>query len=217
MSETIRTVIMWACLGVLAVVAPVGLYLLFRDAIRLLRQSLSSRELLVFAVLAVGLSFAAQKRGLITFPRTDSEIAYLTDNGSYIETTDVSFVQTVHIDFKRVVAPATATVYVDYRQRSDTNGVWTTHTETTFAQMALPYEFQFPNATNYNWIVYTDWTPGPTVVTNGVWHAHWGIDRKFRRTYIPIRTAVRVDGDTIATPKSVADAKKKEEENNEEE
>ena len=35
------------------------------------------------------------------------------------------------------------------------------------------FDFQYPNATNYNWAVYTDWTPSPIIHTNGVAFVMW--------------------------------------------
>lgn len=97
-------------------------------------------------------------------------------------------------------------IYVDRIQDGDESGIWTTEYESTIADLVLPLEIHIANATNYRWMVYTDWTPGPTVQTNGVWHANWALDRRARRYIIPLRTAVRVDGATIATPKSKEDS-----------
>lgn len=137
----------------------------------------------------------------VDYPRTDPLQAYLTDAGSYV-TNDF-----VHVAFARIIVPDSAPLLIDYRQVGSTNDAdWVNHTTTTFAQFAVPCDLPFAAATNYNWAVYTTWTPGPSVQTNGVWHANWGVDRRTGRHAIPIRTAVRLDGETIATPKSKENA-----------
>ena len=196
-----QTVVMYACVAVLAVIAAVSTGWLVRRALRVAAHALGPYEVAVFAVLAGVCCWAAQKR-LVSFPRTDPEQAYLVDRGSYVD----DETSTVHIDFERIIAPDAAVLYVDRRQRRE-GAEWENYLTTTLGEFRPPVDIEVPNATNYNWIVYTDWTPGPSVVTNGVWHAMWGRDRRFGRHAIPIRTAVRVDGRTIATPKSKEDAK----------
>ena len=166
-----------------------------------LRRILQPAQLAVFVAAASVCCMFAQKSGHVMFPRTDADAAYLTDRGSYV-TNDY-----VHIDFARIIVPNDAHVYVDYRRLDMTNDWdWVTLLESTFAEFAVPTNVPFAAATNYDWMVYTDWTPGPTVQTNGVWHALWGMDQRGNQHLIPIRTTVRVDGDTIATPKSKEEA-----------
>ena len=144
---------------------------------------------------------AKHKTGGISYPFTDPEIKYLIDAGSYV-TNDA-----VHVAFTRLIAPATAPLLIDRRQVDQTNETdWVSFTNTTFAAFANPCDIQCPAATNWDWIVYTTWTPGPTVQTNGVWHAHWGLDKKERAYIIPVRTCVRDGSTIIATPKSRWDA-----------
>lgn len=144
---------------------------------------------------------AKHRIGGISYPYTDPEVHYLTDAGSYV-TNDA-----VHVSFTRIIAPTSAPLLIDYRQVDQTNDTdWVNHTTTTFAEFPNPCDIQFPAATNYDWIVYTTWTPGPTVKTNGVWHAYWGLDRKQRAYIIPVRTYVRDNTTIIATPKSRWDA-----------
>ena len=144
---------------------------------------------------------AKHKTGGITYPKTDTDVAYLVDAGSYV-TNDA-----VHVAFTRVIVPDTATFYLDYCALDATNaqGVatnWVNAKTATFADLTVPFDFAFAAATNYNWMAYTDWTPGPAVQTNGVWHAYWGIDKKEGRYFIPVRTCVRDGSSVIATPKS---------------
>lgn len=136
-------------------------------------------------------------KGTISFPYTDFEKRYLVDNGSYV-TNDF-----IHVNFTRLLAPSSADLHIDFRQWQSTNDAeWVSLVDTTFADFQLPQDIQFQNATNFNFAVYTTWTPGAAVQTNGVWHSYWGLDRKLHFHMIPVRTAVRVDDEIIATPKS---------------
>lgn len=201
MIDLFHSVVTCAALGVLALIALFVLSVLIGWAASALRRALRPWELFAFAALSSACALYGRK-GTITFPRTDADIAYLSDRGSYV-TNDF-----VHVDFARVVAPDSAHVFFDYRQVDQTNDTdWTTLVNSTFAEFSVPTNVPFANATNYDWMVYTTWTPGPAVLTNGVWHAMWGIDRNGNGYLIPVRTAVRVDGETIATPKSREDAR----------
>ena len=173
-----------------------------RRAFAAAARALRPAELAVFAALACFLTWAAQKH-LVSYPRTDPTTAYLTDAGSWVDSdTDI-----VHIDFRRIIVPDSAMLYVDRLCLTEGDESWENVFAATFGETPLPLEITCQNATNYRWIVYTDWTPGPSVQTNGVWHANWGLDRRSRRYLIPLRTAVRIDGETIATPKSKEDAR----------
>ena len=172
-----------------------------RRAFAAAARALRPAEMAVFAVLACFLTWAAQKH-LVSYPSTDPTTAYLTDAGSWVDSdTDI-----VHIDFRRIIVPDSAMLYVDRLCLTEGDESWENVFSATFGETPLPLEITFQNATNYRWIVYTDWTPGPAVQTNGVWHANWGLDRRTRKFLIPLRTAVRIDGETIATPKSKEDA-----------
>ena len=180
--------------------ALVAIFHVFGRSLHAVRKALTGRELIVFGVLAGVCCWAAQKR-LVTFPRTDPTQTYLTDRGSWVDG------DLVHVDFSRIIVPDSATMYIDRLEIGAEDARWVPHLIAAFGDIVLPLEFTYENATNYQWIVYTDWTPGPSVQTNGVWHAMWGRDRVRGAYVIPLRTAVRVDGDTLATPKSREDAK----------
>jgi len=163
--------------------------------LQMLRKNFSA---LIFVSVFVGgfVYYGGSKS--ITFPRTDPSVAYITDAGSYVTN------NAVHIAYTKLpIVPASANLIIERRQDGLTNDTdWVQHMVTTFAASPSPIDIQYANATNYDWIAYTDWTPGPTVVTNGVWHTWWAEDRQGRKTMIPIRTAVRENAETIATPKS---------------
>ena len=196
-----QAIVLYAGIALLLVIAAVGLAYMCRKAIARVRRALRPAELAVFAVLACFLTWAAQKH-LVSYPRKDPTTAYLTDAGSYVDSdTDI-----VHIDFRSIIVPDSAMLYVDRLCLTEGDESWENVFAATLGETPIPLEITCQNATNYRWIVYTDWTPGPAVQTNGVWHANWGLDRRARRYLIPIRSAVRIDGETIATPKSKEDA-----------
>lgn len=159
-------------------------------------------RLLATAFAAFMIWFAGGKHaGSVSYPRTDPLQSYLTDNGSFV-TNDF-----VHVAYSRIIVPDSAPLVIERRRLDQTNDVdWVVHLETTIGAFPSPQDVYFAAATNWNWVVYTTWTPGPSVQTNGVWHAMWGKDRKTGLHIIPVRTAIRVDGETIATPKSKENA-----------
>lgn len=191
-----------ACLylGLVAMLAVAGLAT-WLNLRRIKRSGIKGSGAVVMAVLGTACLLYGGRKSTITYPYTDYEKRYLVDNGSYV-TNDA-----IHVAFTRIVAPASAPFFISFRQVDSTNDLdWVVFTNTTFAAFAVPCDIPYPAATNYDWICYTTWTPGPTVQTNGVWHSYWGIDKKLHTHYIPIRSAVRVDGDVIATPKSKREA-----------
>ena len=157
---------------------------------------LNANRVAFLAAVAAATIYGGSK-GRVIFPRTDPDVAWLSDRGSYV-TNDYA-----HIDFVRVAVPDSAPLLIDIRPVGSTDEAeWATLIETTFSAFPPPQDVALVAATNFDWAVYTTWTPGPAVETNGVWHANWGLDRRERRYLIPLRTAVRVDGEIIATPKS---------------
>lgn len=197
-----QAIVLYAGIAILLVIAALCLAYICRKALTSVRRALRPAELAVFTVLACFLSWAAQKH-LVSYPRTDPTTDYLTDAGSYVD----SDRDIVHIDFRRIIVPDSAMLYVDRLRDGEGDESWENVFAATFGETPIPLEITCQNATNYRWIVYTDWTPGPAVKTNGIWRANWALDRRARRYIIPLRTAVRVDGETIATPKSKEDAR----------
>lgn len=156
------------------------------------------RKLFFFAVAGLALYAGAKRSGTITYPDIGG-VNYLINRGSYI-TNDY-----VHIDFTTVAIPSSANLYIARKQLDVAEAQWVEHLETTIADFNPPQDLQFANATNYDWMVFSDWTPGPAVETNGVWHCYWGLDQQLHEKLIPLRTCITVNGDVIATPKSKAE------------
>ncbi len=108
--------------------------------------------------------------GTVTYLRTDTDVQYFYDRGSYV-TNDY-----VYVDFTTQVVPSSANFYGEYRELEKTNATdWVEFVNTTIGDFAPPQAIAFDNATNFNFRFYTDWTPGPSVVTNGVLHVNWGV------------------------------------------
>ena len=90
---------------------------------------------------------------------------YIADAGSYL-TNDVVHVAIVK---RTPMLPDTTEILVYARQLDSTNALdWARLTpHLTFADH--PHDYSLPNATNYNVLVAAQFTPAPTVHTNGVW------------------------------------------------
>lgn len=133
----------------------------------------------IYCMLIAG--YAATKHFIpkITFPRTNPDAWYLADNDSYV-TNDL-----VHISFfKNLIVPSSANIIVECLESCYTNADdWATFSLPVYSapfseidpdgQSAGSFDIPFENATNYNWMVYTDWVPSPAVHTNGVAVIEW--------------------------------------------
>lgn len=140
---------------------------------------------LVFSMAAILLSMhayptSAEKQdptARVVFPRTDADQEYLFDRGSVVSN---SF---VHLDFyPSVVLPSSAMIYLVYVPIDDVLAnlyddrpilAETVYTNATLATFPRPLDFGFPNAISNVWYCFTDWTPGPSVHTNGVAQIFW--------------------------------------------
>lgn len=124
----------------------------------------------------------------IFFPTTESGINYLTDKGSYI-TNDY-----VIINFDRRIIPDSAKLYIDKLFMGELTNKYENVLTTTFGKFELPHTVYIENATNYHIFVYTDWTPGPAVQTNGVWEIVYMYDKKNGERIIPLNTLIYNNG-----------------------
>ena len=145
-----------------------------------------------FLLFTVGMAFYGGSKGFwrsVNFPRTDLDIAYLTDNDSRVWSTNF-----VHLAFTPAsMVPQDAQIYLDYRAAASTNDEdWVTYTNATLAAFPNPLDFEFENATNYSWMCYTTWTPGAAEVTNGVVRIGWLLPMDgATNTIVMLRTGVR--------------------------
>ena len=144
-----------------------------------------------FLLFTVGMAFYGGSKGFwrsVNFPRTDLDVAYLTDNGSRVTS------NAVHLAFSpAAILPSDAEIYLDYRDAESTNDAdWVTYTNATLAAFPNPLDFEFENATNYSWMCYTPWTPGAAEVTNGVVRIGWLLPMDgATNTIVMLRTGVR--------------------------
>lgn len=156
------------------------------------RKAVALSLLAVAAIIAGGTKPATRN---VNFPRTDPEVAYLIDNGSYVSN-DV-----VHVNFNTFLIPGDAPITLAYWPNESTN-------EADFVELFTynlsawprPLDFEFENAISNRWYCYTTWTPGPAAHTNGVFQQVWMSDRRENRNAIPIRTIIIEDGEQIAPP-----------------
>ena len=149
-----------------------------------------------------GMIFYGSTKARVTYPMTEAGRAYLVDRGSYV-TNDF-----VHIDFERRIVPDDAALVIERRVVASTNDTdWAEFLRTTFAAFAVPTDLPCAGATNWTWIVYADWAPGPSVHTNGILETKWGVsarDAAHRAERlavgVPAQTTVWADGEMLGTP-----------------
>lgn len=201
------TSVLWLCLCALAIVACAACAPGVRFVMARIRALFGRSKVhgILAAVAIVGAVMYGGSKGTrnVIFPRTDIEIAYLVDAGSYV-TNDL-----VHVAFNSYLIPSSAPIILSYWPDGSTNEEdMVTAYSATLAEFPRPLDLPFENAVSNRWYCYTTWTPGPSIHTNGVWQSTWMTDRRERRFLIPIRTTVEVDGETIAPPQQ--NPKKKE-------
>lgn len=158
---------------------------------------------LLLGPFSVGLFiYGSTKPASVGFPPTEAGVQYLVDRGSYV-TNDY-----VHLDWARRVVPDNAALVIERRPVSSTNASdWAAFIETTFAAFSVPTNLPCPAATGWAWQVWADWTPPPSVQTNGVLHAEWGRttrDAAFRAAGlavgVPVQSTAWGDGSLLGTP-----------------
>lgn len=207
--DCFRATVMVAGVAILALFAlGYSAYALRDSAAKLKKWLGTSAAAALVAVLGVYYGGGKNTRP-VSFPRTDMNVAYLVDAGSYA-TNDL-----VHVAFTSYLIPQTALIFLAYWPDGSTNEEdMVTAYSATRAEFPNPLDFAFENAISNRWYCYTTWTPGPAIQTNGVWESTWMTDRLENRCLIPIRTAIEVDGEKIA-PQS-PNPRKKEDEDDEE-
>ncbi len=142
------------------------------------------------------------KRATVSFPPTEAGVAYLVDRGSYVADDHV------HLDWVRRIVPDDADLVVERRPLASTNAQeWAAFVTSAFADFAVPTNLPCAAATGWNWQVWADWTPPPSVLTNGVLHANWGrslndAEERGRgiAVGIPVQATVWLNADMVGTP-----------------
>ena len=118
---------------------------------------------IALTLLAIGLTFYAGAKHAMPSFQFDT---YLANDGSYA-TND-----TVHVAFTQRAQGldlSTSPVLVYAREMGSTNAAEWAELLPRRMFPAFPADYTLANATNYNYAVYVDYVPPPTVHTNGVW------------------------------------------------
>lgn len=153
----------------LSLLLALWLALLAAHACRALKRRIGDRpaHLVAFLVMSVATAIVAQKAS--TFLIDD----FLADAGCY-STNDA-----VHVEIRAAspYLPSDFNVIVYYRDGESTNAEdwallspayrWSEYAATSNGARFV--EYALADATNYNFAVYADFVPEPTVHTNGVW------------------------------------------------
>ncbi len=149
-----------------------------------------------------GMVIHGGSKARVTYPPTEAGRAYLVDRGSYVTN------GCVHLDFERRIVPDDAALVVERRPVASTNDAeWAEFLRTTFAALPVPADLPCAGATNWDWCVYADWAPDPSVHTNGILEARWGVSRLDAAhraaglaVGVPAQSTVWRDGEMLGTP-----------------
>lgn len=199
--HAIQQVLAVCCFAALATVMVVlALWRVWRTSLAARRRVRISRMGSVMAaVFVAALSYYGGSKS-ISYPRTNAEMALLADDGTSYVSNDV-----VRVGYVRHrILPDSADLNVWRRENGCTDDdAWVAQLVTTVGAAPSPVLIDFPAATNFDWIVFTTWQPGPSVQTNGVLHSAWrGVPGPLNvRVFgVPIRTHVIEDGKQLAPP-----------------
>ena len=122
----------------------------------------------VAAMVIHGSTKPTPSTGTITYLRTDADVQYLYDAGSFVSN------DLVHVSFTYAVAPGTADFQLWAWPNASTNEEEMVLVySNTLAGVTQPYEFEYAGAISNRWFGFTTWTPGPSVHTNGVALVNW--------------------------------------------
>lgn len=149
----------------------------------------------VAAMVIHGSTKPAPVVGTITYLRTEADVQYLYDAGSFVSN------DLVHVAFTFAVAPGTADFQLWAWPRSSTNEEEMVLVySNSLAGVAQPYEFEYAGAISNRWFGFTTWTPGPSVHTNGVALVNWQLPYDPAATNIAAmtRTGVYFNGKRLA-------------------
>ena len=165
MIQELQSVILHACVAILAAFALLAVVRLLCRSLGIVRR-LPLRASSALLVIAVACTLLARKgRVIVAYP-------YIQDAGSYL-TNDIAHVA---ISKRSQILPDSAEILVYARQVDLTNATdWVRlYPHLTLADYLLVegvyfHDYALPNATNHDVLVAANFTPAPTVHTNGVW------------------------------------------------
>ena len=160
MIHALQTVILWACAVALILIASVVILAgLGKSAEAAKRRLGGPRSVAAIVALAVACTLFARK-GSVTVSDP-----YIQNNGSYL-TNNVAHVA---IAKRTPILPDDTEILVYARQVDLTEPTDWVRLSPHLTYADHPYDYSLPNATNYDVMVAADFTPAPTVHTNGVW------------------------------------------------
>lgn len=154
-------------------------------------------HLVIVLIFALPLIFygSTKSGGGIIFPQIDPNFEWLVDDGSYVSN------NVVHVAYKKHLAlPDSADLRLARKSIEAGSIEWDEVYETTVGESPSPFDYITANATSFVWAVYTTYTPGPAVITNGVLHVNWAAREDGMIKAIPLHTEVLEDGVRLATP-----------------
>ena len=161
-------VLMRVCIAALMVL---GIVVYFFGIDRIVRAFLRNHPWVSIPMLIVTTAYGGTKLyHYLTIPRTDPDIQYIIDAGSYV-TNDYAYVA-----FDTVALPDDARIILGYAPPGATNEMeFVVRADLTLAEWRgfLPARFEWSRqwgdrADHYQWYLYTIYTPAPSVHTNGV-------------------------------------------------
>lgn len=148
---------------------------------------------LVFAQEAYPTAEEKQAVDNITFLRTDPEIEFLIDTGSYVSN------NIVHLSFTTRFLPSSAMLYLDYIPKTESADSTNYSTFMAGELSSIPNTcvFEFENAISNRWVFYTTYTQGANVHTNGVAVAEFMRARNYDNVAVPKRASIWEDGERV--------------------
>lgn len=155
---------------------------------------------LIFLVVSCLMVFAAHPSAReknneqrVQFWSASADTVYLIDNGSYVTSNKV------HIAFATRLLPDSAMIFLDYipKGTEPTAENFRTFQAMPAAEWPRNVDFDFDNATDYKWVMYTTYTPGPAVHTNGVAVAEFLKAPKYDNVAAPKRSTIWKDGKQV--------------------
>ena len=152
--------VMWSCLAVLGAMGACLLLQFAADAAIRAKRRLRGASLVMLVLAAFCTIFGRKGSVTVSDP-------YIVNAGSYL-TNDVAHVAIA----KRTPLLPDSTEILVYARPTDSTNVedWVRlEPHLTFADH--PYDYALANATNYDVMVAANFTPEPTIHTNGVWQA----------------------------------------------
>ena len=144
------------------------------------------------------------KNEKVQFWSASTDTVYLIDNGSYVSN------NLVHISFVTRLLPDSAMIFLDYIPKdAEPNAEnYSTFKAMTSAEWPRDVDFEFEGARSNKWVMYTTYTPGPVVHTNGVAVAEFLKAQKYDNVAVPKRSTIWQDGKMLwPLPEDIARSK----------